>query len=179
MYEKKAYKGISFEALVGITLREACQKYSWSMLSDVRLESQSARGYTQIDFLVFTPSRYYCIETKDWDCTVVCSTERYWTAKYKRVLKTLNPVVQNNNHMEKICKRIPPYRVEGIVCFSNSTKLEQRVPNVMNLSEMLIFLEAQSSTGRIISEEDVKNDFLVIAEESSRIKTNNIDLSQI
>lgn len=179
MYDAKAFKGVSFETLVGIALVELCKKQGWLMLSDVRLRSQSERGYTQIDFLVFTPSKYYCIETKDWNCTVMCSEDRYWTAKYKNTLKTLNPAIQNNNHISKLCRRIPAYRIEGIVCFSNSTIIENAMKGVMNFSDMIIFLEEQGMSERKITKEQINEDFSRITSESTGIKLSDIDLYKI
>lgn len=175
----KYYKGTSFETLVGVALTELCDKHNWLVLSDIRLGSSSERGYTQIDFLVFTPVRYFCIETKDWNCTVHCSTNRYWETDYGRIVKTLNPVIQNKNHITKMNKRILPSRIEGIVCFSNDTILKDKPEGVMNFSDMLMYLDNIANQRRIISQEEIGNDFRAIASESLDLKIKDIDISKI
>lgn len=168
--KRKIEQGLNFEKAILQNLKDLSIEYGWLVLDNVYLPSNTPLGHTQIDILLFTQYRYFCIEAKDWNGTVKCSNTHNWTIEYDRTIKTLSPVHQNINHLNKLKKIIAPYKLEGAVCFNEFTEIINKVDFVYRASEFIENVKYYSTRHQTISSEEMICDYNRVLAESSKVK---------
>lgn len=153
-------KGYIFEEMVEHVLNPIVAKYDWRILSDVKLPSSSKIGFSQIDFVLFTPQKYICIEAKGWNGETEYTDREFWEVKYNdRYYKVLSPLKQNFTHVRRMCEYVDSYKVSGIICFSNSAIVKNKTPSVVAVSEIPIFLEQISKGPALVTQEEMLEDY--------------------
>lgn len=161
-------KGDCFERVLEHEMEPLIQSNDWLLLPNVHLQSRV--GYGQIDFLLFTPTKYLCIEAKGWECEVYCEDKEFWKISYpSRTIKVLSPIKQNITHIGHLSKIIPYYKIESAVCFGNGTTLKGEVEGVYSISKLLDRLqelanyEFDSDDHKRRLVEIMSNDYLKVA----------------
>lgn len=97
--------------------------------------------YFQVDTLIVCSKGIFCIEIKNWEATVFCSADYYWTVLYPSGERTVkSPILQNQQHCNKV-RAICGAPVDSVVLFVECAKLCNQPNNVMYVSEFLHYLE--------------------------------------
>lgn len=153
-------RGFEFENAFESMMQPLLKENDWRMLSDVNLISNSQVGHSQIDFVLFTPYKYLCIEAKGWTGETKCTDGEFWEVKYNdRYYRTLSPVKQNYTHVRRLCEYVEGYKVSGLVCFSDSAVLWNKTPSIMSFSQVPMYLRELSKMPKIVSEDEMYRDY--------------------
>lgn len=115
---------------------------------NVRLYSNTLKRSTQIDILVVTPIRIYCIEAKRFrTCLRGSVNDVMWTGNSGTYYtKIFNPVLQNTEHIRCLKREmrrlgcVTP-KIENIVCVPNGCEVNTDVSNVITLGTLISVME--------------------------------------
>lgn len=99
-----------------------------------------ADQFFQVDTLVICTKGIFCVEVKNWDAKIYCSSNYYWDIEYDSGSKSVkSPISQNLKHCSKVsavCDR----NVQSIILFTDSANLVEPLPNVMYVSDFIPYL---------------------------------------
>lgn len=102
---------------------------------------QDEKGaFFQVDTLVICTKGIFCIEVKNWEAQIHCSSQYYWDVQYASgSYHVHSPVDQNYQHCRKfeaVCKQA----VNSIILFTDSATLFEPPQNVMYVSDFIPYL---------------------------------------
>lgn len=102
---------------------------------------QDEKGeFFQVDTLVICTKGVFCVEVKNWEAQIHCSSQYYWDVQYASGERRVrSPVAQNIQHCRKfeaVCKQT----VNSIVLFTDSATLLEPPSNVMHVSDFIPYL---------------------------------------
>jgi hypothetical protein len=152
--------GLQFEADVYNSLK---QKFPDALLLTNLLIARkgSVNEYSEIDLIFFYYTGIYVLELKNYNGFVYGDMNKdNWTVGYKNNTKRttyefLNPIMQNNKHIEDL-KKVTEYDYINHVIFSNKTQIDSFIDNVSNLER---FIETVSSEEKIYTIDELRNSY--------------------
>lgn len=101
---------------------------------------------TQVDFMIFSPHKFICVEVKAWDCTIYVRSTRYWKIVYgNREIMVVNPIQQNASHVSAIHKQTTKH-FENRVCFVEAPDIYDAPEEVVSPLEII----KEISTGPVL-----------------------------
>lgn len=139
--------GERFEEFIVDTIHSELDSKHY-ICQNLTLYSHLLERDTQIDIVIVTSSRVYCIEAKRFRTTLKGSiNDRMWTGNSGRYYtKLYNPVLQNAEHIRCLKREIrrlgfPAPRIENIVCVPNECEILADIPNVLTLGTLISVME--------------------------------------
>lgn len=107
---------------------------------------KSRDTYYQVDAVVVCTSGVFCLEVKNWSCTVMCSDSFYWKVRYPtQEIVVKSPVKQNAAHCTLISKLLGT-PVNNIVLFAGDTRLVNPLGGVMMVSDFIPMIRAREAS---------------------------------
>ena len=85
------------------------------------LPVKGVRSFQQVDIVLLTLYGFFCIEVKNWDCTVYVSPRsRYWQVEYPtRNLVVPSPIIQNGKFVGAVTHVLVNSATEGYAIFGD------------------------------------------------------------
>lgn len=139
----KKSRGDKGEALVIEELNKI--KENHFLLNDITFINKKSEMSHQIDHILIHPHGVFVIETKNYFGKIIAETnESYWIKEVNgEQIKISNPLKQNKSHAITIYKALKgEYDVISIVVFVKNNAPYLGDENVINLSDLLLFIES-------------------------------------
>lgn len=115
--------------------------------------SRDLRRGTEVDIVVITPYKIYCIECKNYKGYIAGNKfDYYWTfASSGKRGRTQNPYLLNRKHIRLLrgCfynKGLTPLLIENIIVVPDACKIHVEGCNVVNLSSLISLLDLDRRT---------------------------------
>lgn len=121
------------------------------------LPVKGVRSFQQVDIVLLTLYGFFCIEVKNWDCTVYVSPRsRYWQVEYPtRNLVVPSPIIQNGEHCRYLQRTIFS-QFNSLIVFSDKARLVDPLTYTIHANELIPFI---LSRDKIYSEEIVNDSY--------------------
>lgn len=139
-------EGKLFETRLEVILTSLCEEKSWKLLNNVKISSRGERGFSQIDFVLIGNKVCYCIEAKDWNCSIKSEGKVFWILDYFREISVLSPIVQNTHHINKLREVLGQnIKFDNLVCFSERLLSKPKSIFTYSIPTLLQYLEKEPS----------------------------------
>lgn len=116
--------------------------------------------FFQVDTIVICTKGVFCVEVKNWEATVYCGSQYFWTVVYKSGEKTVkSPMAQNAQHCRKV-SAVFKRDVHSIVLFTDSAVLRDPLSNVMYIADFIPYLAELPDVLTSEEVEKIYNEFI-------------------
>lgn len=164
-FTKGISNGYLFEYSVFDTLKQFL-KVPVRFIRNLKVYSIKLGKFTDIDLLVITPYRVYCVEIKGFKSELVGSiNDKYWIGKSgKYETEIFSPVIQNFEHVRSLNSNFrlincEPLEIEPVICVCNKCYVKSDYKNIYTLTGLCLKIEHDSTKykERINMEEVIEN----------------------
>lgn len=116
---------------------------------------KSRDTYYQVDAVVVCTKGVFCLEVKNWSCTVTCNDSFYWRVQYPtQEIFVKSPVRQNALHCNLISKLLGT-PVSNIVLFAGDTRLFNQPSNVMLVEDFIPMIRSKEPSLAVSQIDDI------------------------
>lgn len=126
------------------------------IISNKRLYSFKLKKQTEIDMIVITPNRLYCLEVKSYNNIMKGDfNDRIWIAGTGKIRDRLyNPVFQNAEHIRTLRnnlrrKNYPVLEFLNLVVVPNTCEIISDCPSVIKIGELVYLLEKDTKVNNL------------------------------
>ena len=145
-------------------------KVEHHVLNNVSFVNEKSEMTHQIDHILVHPHGVFVIETKNYYGEIIADTgEGYWVKIVKGKKEIIhNPLRQNKSHVRIVKKLLKNVEVISIVVFVKNNAPYMGDENVINLKDLLLFIDSYPYQ-KILNKEEMKEICKIIRENKSKI----------
>lgn len=150
--QKMVFSGMFHEKKVAT---EICNVIDCKVFFNFEVYSRELHRGTEIDLLVVTPYKIYCIECKNYNGYIAGNKfDEYWTfTSSGRRGRTQNPFLLNRKHIRLLngCfykRNLKPLNVENFIVVPDICKIHVEGCNVVHLSSLISLLDLDRKTSQ-------------------------------
>ena len=168
-------RGNKGEEKVSSTLKKL--KVDHHVFNNVSFINEKSEMTHQIDHILVHPHGVFVIETKNYYGEIIADTdEGYWVKIIKGKKEIIhNPLRQNKSHVRIVKKLLKDVDVISLVVFVKNNAPYMGDENVINLKDLLLFIDSYPYK-KIINNEEIKDICKIIRENKAKItKTQHLE----
>ena len=149
-FTKGVSSGYLFEYSVFDTLRQFL-KIPVRFIRNLKVYSIKLGKFTDIDLLIITQHKVYCVESKGFTSYLIGSiNDKYWTGKSgKYETEIFNPVIQNFEHVRSLNSNFrlincEPLNAEPVICVKDKCHVKSDYDNIYTITGLCLKIEQDS-----------------------------------